>query len=107
MERQPISGLGSPLSGLQDKFALFTRLVCQTIVLNLFYMMKKPCIILDSNLGPLDFKSAMLPTEPLRSALCKSYIIERETPKNYFYSLGNTFHIYHIKQFKYLFIWGQ
>jgi hypothetical protein len=37
-----ISKLGPSLSGFLDKFASFTRSVCQTNVLNLFYMRKKP-----------------------------------------------------------------
>ena len=58
-----------PLSGLLYKSASFTRLVCQTNVLNLFCMSNKPYLIRDSNPRPLGFMSAMLPTESLRSVL--------------------------------------
>jgi hypothetical protein len=61
--------LRPPLSGWLDKFSLFTRLVCQANALNLFCMRKKPCLIRDLNPGSLGFKSAMLPTEPLRLAM--------------------------------------
>jgi hypothetical protein len=71
--------LGPPLSGLLDKFALFTRLVCQTNILNLFCLRKKPCLIGDSHPGPLGFKSEMLPTEPLGSAQYpSSYWVENQ-----------------------------
>jgi hypothetical protein len=59
--------LRPPLSEFLDIFASFTRSVCQANVLNLFYMREKPWLIWDSNPGPLGIKSAMLPTEPLRS----------------------------------------
>jgi hypothetical protein len=66
--------MASPFGITRQIFASFTRLVCQTNVLNLFCMRKNHDLSGIQTRELLGFKSAMLPTEPWRSFHISYYI---------------------------------